>query len=181
MVANEVFEKQLAFPSGLDLLADLPRVARIIDTAERHAADHEWGARWTHQARHASGTVSTDTWEELIDRVSRRDLVSLHSLLVPEGEHYSTTPVFILRLETPHVPAPFRGWVRTRSETETLGLASRVEELLLAGGSSAANEADEVGSQGGASEERPDDADPWYRAGQLIRRVTAFGRGLFGS
>lgn len=181
VVANEVFEKQPAFPAGLDLLDDLPRVELIIDAAERHAAEHGWGARWTHEAWHASGTVVTDKWEDLIDRVSRRALLSLHSVLVPEGEHYSTTPVFILRLETPEDPAPSRCWVRTRSETETLGLASRVEELLLADSSSADDQAQGVEGQGGASGERPGDTDSSFRAGRLLRRAAAFARGFLGA
>lgn len=181
MVANEVFEKQPAVPGGLNLLTDLPRVQLVIDAAGRHSEEHDWGARWTHEARHTSGTVVTDSWQELFDLVSRRELRSLHSLLVPEGEHYSTTPVFILRLEAPGEPVPSRCWVRTRSETETLGLVSRVEELLAAGSSLADKQAEGVEGPVSSSVDRPADSDVWFRAGRLFRRVEAFARGFFGS
>ena len=147
VAADEVFEKKLAFPGGLNLLVDLPRVGLIIDAVGRHATEHQWGARWTHEARHSSGSITAASWNELLERVRLRDLLSLHSLLVPEGQHYSTTPVFILRLEAPSQGAGSRAWVRTRSETETLGLASRVEELLFAGRSSVASRAEGPASQ----------------------------------
>lgn len=51
-------------------------------------------------------------------------------MLVLKGHHHSTTPVFILRVEELDGALPTRGWVRTRSETETLGLARHVEALL---------------------------------------------------
>ena len=136
VAADEVFEKKLAFPGGLNLLADFPRLGLVIDAAGRHAAEHQWGARWTHEARHGSGIVTAESWEELVERVHGRDLLSLHSLLVPDEQHYSTTPVFILRLEGPRQGASSQAWVRSRSETETLGLASHIEELLSTDSSS---------------------------------------------